>query len=933
MPRQRAHHFDPAGYLSLYPDVARSGMDPLRHYLRYGQAEGRQPGLLTAALRARDLSMGVLQGGLVTLEKMAHAHDCTAERVRATHAAADAYAATGNWAAAHALLRPLAIETDIAGAFGQADALLLAMEAALDQGDIAHARRLCDVGIAILGRRPDLILAQANLALEQADGGADWHRMLRGIFAKKGLFAPYIVSNQSDLQNFDRLAARRFARRGRVSGPLVSVIMPARNAASTIETALYSLLAQSWQRLEILVVDNGSTDATSAVVARMAQADTRIRLIDGGAEPGAYAARNLGLAQATGAVITVLDADDWAHPARISRQLAALRRRPASLSHWVRARPDLRITRWWLGKGLIHPNSSSLMIRREMATQLGFWDRVRAGADSEYIDRLRAHSGRDAVALVYPDLPLSFGRQDAGSLTGQSSGTGIATLHSGARLEYAQAATRWHGRMAPDLPLPQHPVRRVFAVPEVLGQGDPEAVLPPAERLLQEGLFDSDWYLRSYADVRATRADPLTHYLETGAAEGRDPRADFSTTGYARAHDIALDQALLHWQAAGAPPDAALLPVLEGALNGPVGARPVLFFGHQCRAAVFGAERSLLDMLDRSIEAGCLPSVVLPHIMNEAYVQDLLERTHKVYIRPYTWLYGGVPAPQTTVRVLRDVIDQSGALAVHVNTGVLEAPSLAARAQGVPVVLHLRELPESDPQLCLGLGLRAADLRCHLLTLGDRFVANSQAVAAWLGAPSAQVSIVHNSVDQDLFDVPFDPPARLRVALIGSLTQRKGVADFVALARLAEKAGLALDFVMIGSESADLAALGPLPDTVRHAGYIAQPATAMAQADIVLSLSHVAESFGRTVLEAMAAGRPVICYDRGTPPELVRRDGCVGAVVQADDPTAVLEALMTFVLPEGASKRLEQASAGARSRARALIKAAHIAARDVYAAE
>nr|WP_260001532.1 hypothetical protein [Sulfitobacter sp. S223] len=132
------------------------------------------------------------------------------------------------------------------------------------------------------------------------------------------------------------------------------------------------------------------------------------------------------------------------------------------------------------------------------------------------------------------------------------------------------------------------------------------------------------------------------------------------------------------------------------------------------------------------------------------------------------------------------------------------------------------------PQLCLGLGLRAADLRCHLLTLGDRFVANSQAVAAWLGAPSAQVSIVHNSVDQDLFDVPFDPPARLRVALIGSLTQRKGVADFVALARLAEKAGLALDFVMIGSESADLAALGPLPDTVRHAGYIAQPATAMA---------------------------------------------------------------------------------------------------------
>ena len=930
MSRLRAHHFDPAGYLLLYADVARAGMDPLRHYLRFGQAEGRQPGLLTAALRARDLSMGVLDGGLSALEEMARSHPCAAERVRATHAAADAYAARGDWAAAHALLLPLHIQQDIAEAFGQPDALLLAIEAALDQGDSARAQALVVAGFAAFGRAPDLLLAQANLALMRPGGSAKaWYRHLRGLFAGKGLFAPVLDPNKGDQPAFDRLGARGGIVRGRLSGPLVSVIMPARNAADTIATALHSLLAQSWQRLEILVVDNGSTDATASVVRQMAQADGRIRLIDGAAEPGAYGARNLGLAQATGAVITVLDADDWAHPARIQRQLGPLRRRPASLSHWVRMRSDLRITRWWQGKGLLHPNISSLMVRREVVTQLGFWDRVKAGADSEYIARLRAHYGPQALALVHPGLPLSFGRQSAGSLTADT-GTGVATLQQGARHDYMHAAARWHRRMADDLPLPQYPAHRPFDVPAPLGQGDAAAVLPPSEHLLREGLFDGDWYLHSYADVRAAQADPLSHYLETGAAEGRDPRADFSSTGYAHSHGIAPEQALLHWQAAGARVTDAQLPTFEGALAESGTAQRILFFGHQCRSAVFGAERSLLDMLDRSIEAGCLPSVVLPHMMNEGYLQDLLRRTHRVYIRPYTWIFGGVSTPQATVQVLRDVIAHSRATAVHVNTGVLEAPCVAARAQGVPVTVHLRELPESDPQLCLGLGLRAADLRAHLLTLGDRFVANSQAVADWLDAPPAQTRIVHNSVDHSLFDLPFDPPARPRVALIGSLTLRKGVADFAALAGLAQKAGLAVDFVMIGSESEDLKALGRLPPPLRYAGYTAQPTAAMAQADVVVSLSKVAESFGRTVLEAMAAGRPVICYERGTPPELVGRDGAAGAVVRADDPEAVMKALVSL---QATPDRLAQASMAARSRAHALVEAAHVAARGIYMPE
>ena len=64
-------------------------------------------------------------------------------------------------------------------------------------------------------------------------------------------------------------------------------------------------------------------------------------------------------------------------------------------------------------------------------------------------------------------------------------------------------------------------------------------------------------------------------------------------------------------------------------------------------------------------------------------------------------------------------------------------------------------------------------------------------------------------------------------------------------------------------------ASGELPDNVRLCGYVASAEQALAQVDVVLNLSHFQESFGRTVLEAMQAGRVVVAYDWGALPELV----------------------------------------------------------------
>lgn len=108
-----------------------------------------------------------------------------------------------------------------------------------------------------------------------------------------------------------------------MNNPLISVIIPARNSSETIKTALDSITAQTYKNLEIIVVDDNSTDNTKEVVGELAQKDARIhyyalpqddpkrfdpflnRNINAG-----YVARNFGFTKVAGDLITFQDADD-----------------------------------------------------------------------------------------------------------------------------------------------------------------------------------------------------------------------------------------------------------------------------------------------------------------------------------------------------------------------------------------------------------------------------------------------------------------------------------------------------------------------------------------------------------------------------------------------------------------------------------------------
>lgn len=107
----------------------------------------------------------------------------------------------------------------------------------------------------------------------------------------------------------------------------VTVILPTWNRAHTLRQSVESLLAQDGAELEVVVVDDGSTDDTPALLAELGRRDPRVRVVRG-PHAGVAAARNAGLAAATAPFVAFHDSDDVALPGRLAVPLAHLRARP-----------------------------------------------------------------------------------------------------------------------------------------------------------------------------------------------------------------------------------------------------------------------------------------------------------------------------------------------------------------------------------------------------------------------------------------------------------------------------------------------------------------------------------------------------------------------------------------------------------------------------
>ena len=146
-----------------------------------------------------------------------------------------------------------------------------------------------------------------------------------------------------------RLADRRpnLSDAPRRSGPLVSVIIPARNESGTIATVLESLLASTYRPLEILVVDDRSTDNTAAIVERFT-ADSRVRLVRGTELPEGWYGKpwacQQGFRESRGELVLFTDADTQHAPELLEHAVAALLRERAGM---VTVSPRQRCVTFW----------------------------------------------------------------------------------------------------------------------------------------------------------------------------------------------------------------------------------------------------------------------------------------------------------------------------------------------------------------------------------------------------------------------------------------------------------------------------------------------------------------------------------------------------------------------------------------------------------
>lgn len=155
----------------------------------------------------------------------------------------------------------------------------------------------------------------------------------------------------------------------------VSVVVPVHNGARHLEAALESILAQESGALQVIVVDDGSTDATAGILNRFSDRVHPVRQDNLG--PGA--ARNSGIARATAPLIAFLDADDVWPPAGLTHQLDALAGSPGAAVAWglssrvvAADAPPPRDD--WHGRPQWALSVGSMLFRRRVFVEAGVFD-------------------------------------------------------------------------------------------------------------------------------------------------------------------------------------------------------------------------------------------------------------------------------------------------------------------------------------------------------------------------------------------------------------------------------------------------------------------------------------------------------------------------------------------------------------------------------
>jgi len=358
----------------------------------------------------------------------------------------------------------------------------------------------------------------------------------------------------------------------------------------------------------------------------------------------------------------------------------------------------------------------------------------------------------------------------------------------------------------------------------------------------------------------------------------------------------------------------------------------VLYFDHT--SVLGGGEIALLNLLRHLDRKRITPMVVLcsggpfaDQLRNvcEVYVLPLPERVRKTRKDSLGWrsvlnLRDFATVAIYSIRLARFAVKHDAKL-IHTNS--LKADiigGLAGRLVRCPVVWHIRDRIEDDylPRLIV----RAFRLLCRFLP--TYVVANSQAVLKTLHLPGEQSQVaipsgvdLRSRVVHDGTISPPDPAVSVgsghKIALIGRISLWKGQHIFLQAAATVRRRFPNARFKIVGAalfgeqhyemEVRQLGADLGLDDAVEFTGFCANVPELIVNFDIVVHASITGEPFGQVIIEAMAAGKPVVATDGGGVPEIVQ-NGETGILVPMGNVQAMADAICRLVADPALAKAM-----------------------------
>ncbi len=343
-------------------------------------------------------------------------------------------------------------------------------------------------------------------------------------------------------------------------------------------------------------------------------------------------------------------------------------------------------------------------------------------------------------------------------------------------------------------------------------------------------------------------------------------------------------------------------------------------------ARLYGADKSLLELVTIIDKRHFTPIVLLPESgplceeMSKISVETLVKgfvHVERRYFSPAK-LLGFLADLIHSVNIIRSIIKQRNIDIVHSNTSACIASAFAAKLTGTPHIWHIRELA-IKPKIVRFF------YQLLIPLLADRAIAASMAVkmnysTKWNRLKKKFIVLPHG-IDtkrfescKDIFRFEYSIPSHFKiVGNVGMLRSQKGQHLFISAAKIIKDNYPNVKFVIVGDLFYEEGKIAPdletlsnnlgLSECVIFTGFRKDIEDVFASFDVFVHTSVSQESYGRTILEAMAAGKPVVAFNDGGPRELVK-DGLTGFLVPPSNIELMAEKISGLIRDECLSARM-----------------------------